>query len=114
MASRGLLFFRANTGMNIGIDIVYIPRIEKLLRDAEQTGCVFNAEEMAGDAKTMAGRFAAKEAYFKAVGEKRDWTSVLVLRNENEQPYLVCPEGNRAKVSISHDGEYAVAVVLIE
>jgi len=100
--------------MNIGIDIVRISRVAELLRDPVRAGEVFAPEEMADDTATMAGRFAAKEAYFKAVGEKRDWKSVAVLKHDGGAPYLVCPEENRAKVSISHDGEYATAIVLIE
>ena len=100
--------------MNIGIDIVRVSRIEELLRDPTRAAQMFTAEEMSDDVQTMAGRFAAKEAYFKAVGEKRDWKSVTVLKREGGMPYLVCPEEKRAKVSISHDGEYATAIVFIE
>ncbi len=100
--------------MKLGIDLVHIPRIETLLRDAAHVAAVFSPEEMAADVHTMAGRFAAKEAYFKASGAKGDWRSVQVLRRETGEPYLVCPDGARARLSISHDGDYAIAVVLIE
>jgi holo-[acyl-carrier protein] synthase len=100
--------------MKVGIDIVHIPRIEALLRDAAQTAAVFSQEEMVGDVKTMAGRFAAKEAYRKAAGRAIEWTSIQVLKKADGAPYLVCPEEERVRLSISHDGEYAVAIVIIE
>ena len=100
--------------MRIGIDIVKIARVKDLLKDTEKAASIFSAEELSESIETMAGKFAAKEAYFKALGEKRDWKSVLVAKHDTGAPYLICPEGERAKVSISHDGEYAIAIVLIE
>lgn len=99
--------------MNIGIDIVHIPRMEKLLRE-QSAEAVFAPQELTDDVQTMAGKFAAKEAYRKAVGHAVDWTSVVVLKNGDGSPYLECPEGARVKLSISHDGEYAIAIVLVE
>lgn len=100
--------------MRLGIDIVQLSRIRTLLSDPSQAASVFAPEEMTDDLHTMAGRFAAKEAYFKALGAKSDWRSIQVMRRESGEPYLVCPKESRTRVSISHDGEYAVAVVLIE
>lgn len=98
--------------MKIGVDIVHIERIEKLLKDEAQLSAVFSPEEVVEDVRTMAGRFAAKEAYFKARQEKGDWKDVIVGKNASGAPYLICPENN-VSLSISHDGEYAIAAVVI-
>ena len=74
----------------------------------------------------FAGRFAAKEACFKALGIGIFNTvldQVEVLADETGRPYLRVSETVRSayigeyascSVSISHDGSYAVAVVLLE
>lgn len=98
--------------MKIGIDIVHIERVEKLLKDGAQLSAVFSPDEVVDDVRTMAGRFAAKEAYFKAHQEKGDWKSIIVRKSASGAPYLICPENN-VSLSISHDGEYAIAAVVI-
>ena len=98
--------------MQIGTDIVHITRFAKTLEDSGQAERVFAPEEMTESQETMAGKFAAKEAYFKAKQKKGDWRSIMVLSRADGAPYLVCGEQN-VSLSISHDGEYAIAVVLI-
>lgn len=59
----------------------------------------------------LSGRFAAKEAYAKAKGTGIGEVSFLdfeVLKDD-----LGKPISNLAEVSISHDEEYAMAVVII-
>ncbi len=104
----------------IGIDIVQVSRITKA---AEQYGDkfldkVFTPEEIAYAkqkrkmGETLAGRFAAKEAFIKAIGKSVPWKEIEVHQQDGN-PYILF-NGNRFdNVSISHEREYAVAVVQI-
>ena len=64
----------------------------------------------------FAGIFAAKEAFMKAYGKKVDWHDMWIEKDENGKPVLhsslLAPK-DKVKVSISHDGDYAVALVVI-
>ena len=100
---------------SVGVDIVHIQKIEKLLRSVEAARKVFHPSELSDKRlEHIAGIFAAKEAYFKAAGKAPEWLSVEVTAGENSAPDISVA-GSRVKpsVSISHDGEYAVAVVVI-
>lgn len=79
-------------------------------------------------AQALAARFAAKEAFFKALGTgMRDglsWQQVCVRRDELGCPSLalsgraadmVTQRGvQRVLLSYSHEGDYAVATVILE
>ena len=104
--------------MRPGIDIVYLPRLPKgetfargVLTDEEYGQYLASPDK----AEFLGGHYAAKEAYMKATGRGlgaarfRD----LEIRYENGgAPYLVHGDC-RYDISISHDGDYAVAVVLV-
>lgn len=75
----------------------------------------------------LATRFAAKEAFAKALGlgirELMDWHSLEVLNNERGQPYACMHgrllewmqhEGLRVHLSLSDEADYALAFVTIE
>ncbi len=105
--------------MGIGIDLVYIPRVRGKATLAKR---VLSAEELAIYQKRLdkdtflAGRFAAKEAFFKAMHEKLNtipFRAVSTINDDSGAPVLTY-EGKRYPVSISHDGDYAVAIVHIE
>lgn len=100
--------------MRIGTDLVHIPKFEKVMNDPDALRRVFTEEEIVDRTESMAGKFAAKEAYFKALGKKGDWHEVQVLKKESGEPYLICEHEKTARVSISHDGDYALAFVVIE
>ena len=67
----------------------------------------------------MAGRFAAKEAFIKAFGEKKlDLKKIEFLRDENGKPVpgkelKELLKDSELQVSISHEKEYAIAVVIM-
>ena len=66
-------------------------------------------------AEFLAGRFATKEAFIKANGGKikdLNFKEISVVYDINNCPVLFF-RGNQYEVSISHDGDYAVAVVII-
>lgn len=116
-----------------GTDIIEISRIQKSI---ERTGDRFleivytPAEieycESKKNAKYShyAGRFAAKEAIYKAVSrllKERfaiSWQNAQVINDENGNPHveflnIEIPEIKNIDISISHCKEYAVATVTI-
>ncbi len=103
----------------IGIDLVYIPEFQKRLERGGGVEKVFIESELAQNPKleSLAGIFAAKEAFMKAVGRKIDWHDVWIEKEESGKPILVSSvlaSGEKTRVSISHSMDYAIAVVLIE
>ncbi|MCH5165677.1 MAG: holo-ACP synthase [Clostridiales bacterium] len=114
----------------IGIDIASVARIEKSIKNDAFISRVFTQKEQAycngrqRPAESYAGIFCAKEAAAKAI--KRGFTGGLkpidieVDHDDNGVPLLVF-YGNAgqvfskfdADVSISHDGDYAVAAVML-
>ncbi|MFA5276175.1 MAG: holo-ACP synthase [Candidatus Omnitrophota bacterium] len=66
----------------------------------------------------LAGRFAAKEAVFKAVGNKDlNWKDVQILNDKDGKPICVLLNGKGTKlnvqISISHVKTYAVASAIV-
>lgn len=99
--------------MKVGIDLVKISRFKKAAMG--ELGKVFLKSELEQNprAESLAGIFAAKEAFFKAIGKKGDWLSVCIDKQPSGKPVVLSAKG-KAEVSISHDGEYAIAIVLIK
>ena len=116
--------------MSTGIDIVKISRLEKFPLEKFAQKILSEEEQALPQAKnisSMAASFAAKEAFSKALGtgirgfELKD---VSVIRNSLGKPYLKFSSALKAKldamgvvcadVTISHEKEYAVAVVNLE
>ncbi|MBI4011264.1 MAG: holo-ACP synthase [Candidatus Rokubacteria bacterium] len=120
----------------IGIDLVHIPRIRQVIERWQERFLerVFTAEEIAyarrrrDPAEHLAARFAAKEAALKALGTGLSmgvrWREVEVRRARGEPPRLALSGRTAAlgaargvrilHVSLTHDGEYALAQVLAE
>ena len=105
----------------IGIDIIEVERIKRLINEKDNfLTRNFSDAELALCAKpeSIAGNFAAKEAFAKALGtgfrgfSLRD---VEVLRDELGAPYILFRgERIKARVSISHTKTTAAAVAVIE
>lgn len=98
----------------VGTDIVKISRIEKSIKSSSFIKEVYTERELehCKTAENYAGLFAAKEAYFKALGTgiKRPVRQVEILYTDKGKPYIAGDEN--CDLSISHDGEYAIAVVV--
>ncbi|MGN1203079.1 MAG: holo-ACP synthase [Eubacterium sp.] len=99
----------------IGTDIVRISRIEKSIKSDAFMQKVFTGKEReyCKRAESYAGIFAAKEAYFKAIGTgiKFPLTDIEILHDDKGKPFI---SGiSNCDVSISHDGEYAIATVIV-
>ena len=119
--------------MEIGIDIVEISRIEKMSNINSFLEKNFSKREIEyilqknSSANTIAGLFACKEAFLKAVGIGLFAGIMLceieVLHQQNGKPYIeITPQINyylqsvntsSISVSISHDGLYAIAECLL-
>jgi holo-[acyl-carrier protein] synthase len=119
-------------GMRLGVDIVQISRVDESLgRFGERfMRRLFTADELAYatavqplTAQRLAARFAAKEAALKAFDlceSGIDWREIEVQRQSNGSCCLALhgkaaalagvPPGPIA-LSLSHDGDYATAVV---
>jgi holo-[acyl-carrier protein] synthase len=117
----------------VGIDLVRVERIRAALeRHPERFRArVFTKAEVAlcetlGDKYlSYAGRFAAKEAFSKALGTGLrgaiGWTEIEVNDNERTRPTIsvrgraaAILGARRVHLSISHLPDYATAVVVIE
>ncbi len=100
---------------SIGTDIVKISRIEKSVKSDHFLKRVFTQKEReyAKKAESLAGIFACKEAYLKALGTgiDRPLNEIEILHTEKGKPYVNGVDN--CDVSISHDGEYAIAAAII-
>ncbi|MBI3728077.1 MAG: holo-ACP synthase [Burkholderiales bacterium] len=124
----------------IGTDIVQISRMqEALARNGERFAeKILGLEELAiyrerkalveaRGLRYLATRFAAKEAFSKAVGmgmrDPMNWHAMQTLNNDQGQP-VVQTNGNmqqwmqerslHARISVSDETDYAIAFVIIE
>ncbi|MCD7796518.1 MAG: holo-ACP synthase [Clostridiales bacterium] len=99
---------------SVGVDIVKISRIEEKIKSESFLREVYTDRELehCRKAENYAGIFAAKEAYFKSLGTgiKRPVCQVEVLYADNGKPYIA--NDKNCDVSVSHDGEYAIAAVV--
>jgi holo-[acyl-carrier protein] synthase len=122
--------------LSIGIDIAEVYRIrETIARTPRFAERVFTAREReycesrgAAAAQSYAGRFAAKEAFLKALKTggrgKITWTDIEILNDADGVPaFAVTGEAKRllnetgaaaVHLSISHTAEHAVAQVIFE
>jgi holo-[acyl-carrier protein] synthase len=117
----------------IGIDIEEIPRFEELTGQWGRRFVqrLFTPEEIAyceskaRPAQHFAARFAAKEAFAKAIGTGWTgafrWKDVEVRNNGQGKPVLLLHDTLHERfgrmdmhVSLSHSGAYVTAMVVIE
>ena len=108
-----------------GIDIIEIERIESaennhpnFLKRVFSKSEIEYLKECSFKAETMAGMYAAKEAYSKFLGtgfRGFGLSDVEIMHKENGKPYIVfMGRKSYADLSISHSRENAVAVVVGE
>ncbi len=112
--------------VGIGIDIIEVARVARLAQKSprflERT---FTSREIEYCSKkrnkhqNYAARFAAKEAFFKALGTRIGWKDVELVNRPSGQPDLVVKglaqrPFDRVHVSVSHLADYAVAIVILE
>lgn len=122
--------------VGVGIDQVSVERMASLLerRPGRAAGRLFSAGEREAcqsrrsPAECFAARFAAKEAFLKAIGfgwaGGIGWHEIEVVTGSNGRPHLRLSGiaaaklreagGRRIHLSFTHDGGMAAAVVVIE
>jgi len=122
--------------LGIGVDMVNVERVRKKVGESFDTPLAkgaFTASELAyakgkGVAayQSLAGFFAAKEAFFKATQVWPGWHGIWVEHEAGGKPYFGLSEKAREKMralgiepkraniqlTISHEKEFAVAVVV--
>lgn len=118
----------------IGIDIVHVDRIKRWMAIPGLVGRYFHVNEIAdaesrgsSRALSLAARFAAKEAFGKALGTglaQMKLKDILVKNNHNGKPFIILEATASARFeelgggiihcSLTHEGENAVAMVIIE
>lgn len=118
--------------VGIGVDTTRISRIEKAMEHESFLQRVFGPQELElfhlkkMRSETVAANFAAKEALGKALGEGLSgfsWPQAQALRNEAGAPYFAFSgstalhmeqAGLRALISLTHEGDFATAFVVLE
>ncbi|MFH1710493.1 MAG: holo-ACP synthase [bacterium] len=112
----------------IGIDIIEIQRVKMAAGKFKDKflNRIFTKRELEYCRKKkklkfpeLAARFAAKEAYSKALGtglKGINWKQIEIINNDNGKPciYIDRKPKKNALVSLSHSLKYATAVVLID
>ncbi|MCR2814101.1 holo-ACP synthase [Microbacterium sp. zg.Y1090] len=113
--------------VGIGIDLVDIPRFERSLeRTPRLVERLFSPTERKLPARSLAARYAAKEALIKALGgsDGVHWTEIEITPEPSGRPWFTLT-GSTADVvaergittlhlSLSHDGGFATAYVVAE
>ena len=113
--------------LGIGVDVVDLTRFEKAVGNtpafAER---LFTEAERKLPLHSLAGRFAAKEALIKAIGDSTGvrWHDMEVVSNELGDPSFVLHNAverivrdkgvEHIHLSMSHDAGIAIAYVIVE
>jgi len=108
----------------IGIDVVDIARFqESLERTPSLREKLFTELELTHNVQSLAARFAAKEALYKALSPTSGlpWHDAEVINHENGRPDFLFRgqiadliDGATVHLSLSHDAGIASAMVVIE
>lgn len=118
--------------VGIGVDVVDIARFERgLIRTPALKSRLFAESEQVKDGRPMplrslAGRFAAKEALIKALGDSTgvQWHDMRVVSDDLGNPGFELHDSTRSiadgkgitavHLSMSHDAGFAIAYVIAE
>jgi len=116
--------------IGIGIDLIEVKRVKALLK-RPNLGRIFTVQEMkycrskANPVESFAARFAAKEAFLKAIGtgwgtaQSPQFNEISVQTrdlNLSGKAKSICQKLKviRTHLSLTHAGGYAMAVVILE
>jgi len=113
----------------IGIDIVSLKRFDKFLKKFPDKALqrFLNKDEISlvKTTQNAAGFFAAKEAVSKALGvgisKECSFFDIIIHKDEKKAPYFTLSKNivdrysiTQTALSITHDGDFAIAVVEIK
>ena len=120
----------------VGTDIVEVKRINKLIKKKTLLKKLFNTKEITkclkikNSSNCFAKRFAAKEAFSKALGtgftKGVSFNEIIILNEKNGKPYIklldrtktivkkrIIKKNYKISLSLSDEKNYAVAFVTI-
>ncbi|WP_313788371.1 holo-ACP synthase [Subtercola endophyticus] len=113
--------------VGVGVDIVDVPRFQRVVkRTPALVERLFAVGERGLSLRSLAARFAAKEALIKAVGDSTGfrWHDMEIVTNEHGRPSFLLVGAAAESVaahgitilhlSLSHDGDSACAFVVAE
>jgi len=113
--------------VGVGVDVVDLTRFERAVeRTPGLITRLFTENERGLALRSLAARFAAKEALLKALGESTgvSWHDMEIVRNAHGTPSFLLSAGAAAiahrrgvthvHVSMTHDGPVATAFVIAE
>ncbi|GHT70397.1 holo-[acyl-carrier-protein] synthase [Spirochaetia bacterium] len=120
--------------VGIGIDVVHVPRLERWRTTPGLLERYFHEDELAlalskggGAVLSLAARFAAKEAFGKALGTGLAGIvlkDIMVVNQHNGRPMvqvfntaleaLQKSGANRVHISLTHEQDKAIAMVVLE
>jgi holo-[acyl-carrier protein] synthase len=113
----------------IGIDIVSLKRFDRFLKKFPDKALqrFLNSDEISlvKTTQNAAGFFAAKEAVSKALGvgisKECSFFDIIIHKDEKNAPYFTLSQDivdrysiTQTALSITHDGDFAIAVAQIE
>lgn len=107
--------------VSAGVDIVHIPTFKKAMCETPRLKQrVFSETELKNNVHSLAGRFAAKEAFIKSIkGKLRIELRDIVINIQNQAPIFKIDlikyphlANFDFELSISHQCDYAIAFVL--
>lgn len=117
--------------LGIGTDIIRVSRIDLFLKrtGAQGKALILSPNELhIKSIKSIAGKFAIKESLFKALGigftEGINRLAEIEIKNDNKGKPEIITFGiidkiirglnvNKVDVSMSHDGDYVIAFVVL-
>lgn len=113
--------------VGIGVDLVDIARFERTLeRTPRLLDRLFSPAEQTRPPRSLAARYAAKEALIKALGgsDGVHWTEIEITPEESGRPWFTLTGSTAAVIaergitglhlSMSHDAGFATAFVVAE
>lgn len=120
--------------LGTGIDVVHVSRLNRWLKNRKLMERFFHEEEIIASlsrgksaALSLAARFAAKEAFGKALGTGLKGIALkdILVRNNNEgKPELLVVNSaftafvnsgaKRIHLSMTHESDNAIAIVILE
>lgn len=106
--------------VSVGIDIVELKRFESLMRNETFVQKVFDETELHDDIRLMAGKFAIKEAFFKASQVKINNWNEIVVDIKNNKPSLsienniIDTSSEKCVCDLTYDKDYAIGTVILK
>ena len=108
----------------IGVDIVEFSRMKRISNPKKFVDKILSEKEKKGYAtlkneqrrlEYLAGRFAIKEAIYKAAPDlckDKNFNAFSILNDESGAPYLSEPTGAQLMLTLSHSENYVIAFVV--